>query len=225
LEAGKVDTGSEGACGGAVADIGLERAASAHEEESEGGVGGGEVLEGVDELGVALEGAEAAYEAEEGSVEGEGGLPAGVVSGRGLEARGIDAVYDDHDFFSGKALADEAIAEGMGDGVHAVSAPVEEAADEAAVGGELRGGELGVLAMKDGREWGGENSVDQRTEIVGVDDVRGDLADVAGEGEDGGWGEPLFFSKDADAFGVGKSADELAAAGQAASVDFEFVRG
>jgi hypothetical protein len=183
------------------------------------------VVEGVDEIEVALEGAEAADEAEEGGIDGEAGFAAGLIPGAGLEAGGIDAVDNDVDQGGWEAVADEAVPEGVGDGVDAADPAVEKAADEAAMGGELRGGELGVLSVEDGDGGGGEDGVDERAEVMGVDNVRGQPADVAGEGGDGGWREAVTLAEDVDLGGIGEALEEWAGLCEAADVDVEFREG
>ncbi len=57
-----------------------------------------------------------------------------------------------------------------------------------------------------------------------VYDVRRDLANVAGEGCDGGKRESLPFTDDMDPLGNWKAPDEFAAARQTAGVNLEFRR-
>jgi hypothetical protein len=200
----------------------LHGAAGTDEEEGKSWVGWGELLEGEDEIGVALERAETANESDERGIEGEADLVAGGVARSGLEAGRIDAVDHDVDLGGGEALLDEEIAERLGDRVDAGGAAVEETAKEEAVWRELRGGELGVLAVQDGcGEWGGEGSVEQRAEIVCVEDVRGEIADITREGGDGRGGEAFILSQDADIGGVGEALEEFAAASEAGDVDIE----
>ena len=226
LKAGEVDAGGEGAGGGEAAGGLLKGAPGAGEEEGEAGVEGRELLEDADEVRMALEGAEASDETDEDGIQRKAGIAPRLIARSGVKAGGIDAIDDSGEAGGRKLMEYETLAEGLGNGVDTGGAPVENAAEEEAMGGKLRWGELGMLAMKDGcGQGGGERGVDERAEVVSVNYARGEAAKVAGERGNGAGGKAVFFAKDADIVRKGEALEELASASEAGDMDIEAGRG
>ena len=99
----------------------------------------------------------------------------------------IHAIDYHGDFSRGESLCNEAIPESGGDRVDVAHPVIEEAPQEFPAWSKLTGCKLRMLTVEDpvlfaGR---GKGGVDERTQVVGVNHVRREVADVRGQRADG----------------------------------------
>lgn len=177
MEAGKENSGGVGTRRSLFPDGGGFRSPIAHQDEPNGLVDVCQEVEGFDEEFVSLERAKASHHSKhEPFVRGgQSELPAQVSkSGGGLKAFRVDSVGNGDELAVPQSVGPKMNAERLGNGMQGGAPLVERTPQVEPARRLLAGVEFRVFPVENGRELGmeaGEPGINQRTEVVRVDDV------------------------------------------------------